>query len=188
MIIKDGGGKGYSARIDSDNRLHTLAAVRTESVSESLENSLAFSWCSGEIVEAVTEKVLLQIKNSSVDNYLSILRIVVAADGDGWFYIYTGGTLAGGIALNSVNLRLSRQTVAPSYLTATSGTTAATLSGGTLIEAHYSIAVGFDTNLPITAGMLLDNNATLTVSFLGNGVATKVHANIKGYIIGQDDI
>lgn len=188
MIIRDGAGKGYAAKIDGDNRLHTLAAVRNESVSGSLKNSLAFSWASGEIVEAVTEKVLLQVKNSSADNHLSVVRIALSANGAGWFYLYTGGTLSGGITLTPINLRLSNQTVIPSYLTATSGTTAATISGASLIEAVSSVTVGFYYNIPITAGMILDNNVTLTVAFLGLGTTTKVHASIKGYIIGEDDI
>lgn len=69
MIIKDGTGKGYEAKVGSDNRLHTYAVTESE-ILEAAEHGNAYNLNTGWINGVASDSALMYFYNGEESNYI----------------------------------------------------------------------------------------------------------------------
>ena len=102
MIIDDGTGSGYKAKVDSDNRVHTNAISREEVVqSVFLGNGYNINTGAVTITNDTTDNAIFYLKNNGNDDLivheiLIILGTSTGGVGDGTLKVFrnpTGGTI-----------------------------------------------------------------------------------------------
>lgn len=82
MMIEDGTGKGYKAKVGADNRLKTFS-VSEEAVIHNGEYGRAFNWNTGNISMS-GDMTLIYLKNNSDDDL--VISDIAIAIGDGITY------------------------------------------------------------------------------------------------------
>lgn len=102
MILKDGTGRGYQVKIDSDNRMHTSAVTRQE-VERSIYEGDGYNLNTGlvNITDANSDNAVWYLKNNDdediiVHEILIILGTTTGGTGDGTLKVFrnpTGGTI-----------------------------------------------------------------------------------------------
>lgn len=140
LMIKDGTGKGFVAKVDAENRLHTHAFTVTIDQAAALAGD-AFTVSSGVVILTSDNKsAVFYFKNTSSDDFLLTIQSFFAGNSTNGastavgFDFTTGTGLAGTIVSNadpgpSLNARINSSAVLDSDIFA--GAEGYTLSGGT---------------------------------------------------------
>ena len=137
--IMDGSGKAYSAKVDSENRLHTKAITVTE-LTAATEDALTFVGASGFITlnDTAAFSGVYYLKNNTEDKDFHIDTIRTCNDGFTYWETFTtpsGGTLlSSGTAVPLTNGSIG-STVNPSSISL-SGADTLTVTGGTSLGTH----------------------------------------------------
>jgi hypothetical protein len=156
MIFEDGTGKGYRAKVDENNRLHTDSVDKTILEFSALRGD-AFNFNTGSITlttageSAVGYFEYLDDYPFVIEELLFIIGVTTGGSGDGIAKIYrnpTGGTIVSGavpieVAANR-DFSSSKQPVANMY----KGAEGNTLTGGTTFaessRSSFGTVISFD--------------------------------------------
>jgi len=139
MIIDDGTGSGYKAKVDSDNRVHTNAISREEVVqSVFLGNGYNINTGAVTITNDTTDNAIFYLKNNGNDDLivheiLIILGTSTGGVGDGTLKVFrnpTGGTIISGASAVEANVNRNFSTSNSLSVDAFKGATGSTLTGG----------------------------------------------------------
>ena len=103
MILQGGTGNGYSAKVDSENKLHTRAVTQLEVAHTSIDEGLAFMWTA--TADWGADKNALWLRNDDTEKKLVIEKIIVSPAASCQFEmgVGTGNTVAG-TAVVGVNM------------------------------------------------------------------------------------
>ena len=181
MIIVGGTGNGYSAKVDSENRLFTLA-VTEEEYAHAAHNGHAYVWTATADWGADVNTIFL--RNDNTVKPLAIRGIACSPAAAAQFEIGygTGNTLAG-VAAVGANLDLSSNNVALAT-GRSSNTNCDAMAGLTVIHTFWSgvqnTIVPFNGSLilgyldEIAVGVITDVGSS-TVTIFGYYVDEKTH-------------
>ena len=170
MIITDGSGSGYDAKVDSEGNLHSRA-VRTHEVTYASLKGESFNAPYGSFtLTSATESALSYFLWADTVNPCSIYRQLLSfgpsTGGAGLCRLRmvrnpTGGTLiSGGTAVTSVNNNFSNSALAPG--TWLKGAQGSTVTGGTTI---LDVGIGPNYVLNVTdINWILANGNSLAVA------------------------
>jgi len=110
MIIQGGTGNGYSARVDSENRLLTLSITEPEHTHRAHQGN-AYIWTA--TADWGADKNALFLRNDDTERHLMIRGIAVSPAAAAQFEIgYGHGNTVAGTAVTGSNLHLSSGNVA----------------------------------------------------------------------------
>ena len=147
--IQDGTGKGYLAKVDSDNRLYTKSVVSTEQEHES-SNGLAYNINTGIItLTNATKTPVLYLKNNEeldliIDTVLYMTGASTGGSGDVLVEIVrnpTAGTIVSGASDVEMNVNRNFGSTRSLSVNAYKGATGNTLTDGVkFIESILSTA------------------------------------------------
>jgi len=142
MILQDGTGKGFSAEVDSDNRLHTNSITRVE-VNQSIFLGNGYNINTGlvDITNSGVDNAVWYLKNDGEDDVvvqeiLIILGTSTGGSGDGTLKVLrnpTGGTIVSGALAVEANVNRDFSSSNLLDVTTYKGATGATLTGGTTL-------------------------------------------------------
>jgi len=80
--IKDGTGKGYVAKVDTENRLHTFDTVQSEEVHVAETHGQTFGVSSGSVtLTSLNPHLVLYLTNTSSTRWLYVTEIIVSYNG-----------------------------------------------------------------------------------------------------------
>ncbi len=140
MTIQDGTGKGFSAEVDSDNRLHTNTVSRNE-VEQSIFLGNGYNINTGlvSITNAGVDNAVWYLKNDGTDDVviqeiLIILGTSTGGSGDGTLKVFrnpTSGTIISGALEVEANVNRNFSSSNQLDVTTYKGATAATFTDGT---------------------------------------------------------
>lgn len=111
MIINDGTGSGYAAKVSDGNMLMTRGANESFVSYASQEHGRAFMWSASKDIDATDN--IMWIRNDDKDRMLRIVSVIVSSAGNGvWFIYRPTGTTPDGDAITGVNLNADSGVVA----------------------------------------------------------------------------
>jgi len=111
MIIEDGTGNGYKARVDDDNRLRVYAVVEDHITHSSETEGHAYIWTA--TADWGADKNALWLRNDNTSAYLAIETISVSPAAACQIEIGVGsGNTVGGTVVTGVNMNLGSGNVA----------------------------------------------------------------------------
>lgn len=181
-IIEDGSGKGYKAKVDSQNRVHTRAVVSSDLVASTSEGT-SYIAASGVItITNDTDNYLIYIKNNSEKDLVLSQTTVVTGDSTGGINELTflgslnptGGTLlSSGTSFSPFNLNIGSANIFDGDAFGSFGTLSLTATGGTPVNGFIEDKGRhiFDTSFILPRGASLaggikaaTGNTSVTVS------------------------
>lgn len=184
MIIQDGTGTGYQAKVDANNRLATLAYTRTAIADNAIRSGLAFEFATGAFLAPTTtaEHALFYLKNTSPTKSLLIATIRSCGSVLQQWRLYkndTGGTIVSdenaGVQEN-LNFRSTNVAEADVFTASAAGKTR---SGGSWLTQWIN-NIGHS-EISFFGGLVLGANDSLTLSVANVASATtlacaRIHA------------
>jgi hypothetical protein len=189
MNIDDGIGRGFSAKVNKENRLGVESVSLAAQAVRSREYGEAFQ-VEGTITITTSDTPVLWIRNDSQDKllvvtYLRVMSIGAAASNvDGYFTIKLGSTYtSGGGAVTPVNLNRNSGRISPTV--AYDGSSSLTLSGGSQIDKNWEANSMQAYNKE--GSIVLGNNDAISVWHKGSTVAGSAYARISYYFIDKTD-
>jgi len=126
-ILVDGTGKGYRAKIDSENKIWTRATTIPEATHISVNDKNYYILCNGSGHDTGTAGWRLHLKNTDPDNLILIQEVHVSSDGDGFWHMGKGGVPSSGTDIDPISLYFSSE-------------------GVPTVDAKYDSAMTFTTN------------------------------------------
>ena len=187
MIITDGTGSGgYSARVDSKNRLYTNTASTSVQSESSLHGGKAFQVVSGPVDVTAANQEILLIKNASTNlnlvvTYIRVQTANVAVAGEVAFSsVNLGGIYtSGGTAVTPTNMNTSSGVTTGAALFY-SGATAIVASGYAEIDRNYSANTEVIYNKE--GSIVIAPGGILSVNFIGSSTDGVVYARASFYL------
>lgn len=111
MILEDGTGGGYKAKVTSENLLRTYSVIEREITHASEDEKQAYIWTASKDID--TTDSIIWLRNDSTTEKLMIECISVSSNAAGSWFIYSPtGTTADGDAITGVNMSRSSGNVA----------------------------------------------------------------------------
>jgi len=83
MLIEDGTGKGSVAKVDNDNRLHTLATTRPIMVTASESGDAYLAYVRHSMVAIGENEPLFQLKNNSEGKEIHVQKMIFSTNSTG---------------------------------------------------------------------------------------------------------
>lgn len=168
FIIEDGTGKGYSARVNSDNHLEVSSISST--VEHYTNHIKGRAYNVNVSATPSAGACFFYMKNTDVDRALIIEGFDLYMEADDYveFYFDKSGTPVGGNTITPVNLNTRSGLEADgTFLSANSITG---LSGGKLIQRYYHPNYAGTVDRNFNQDIILDTNGIFT-AHIGTGTA-----------------
>ena len=171
--IKDGTGKGYSAKVDKENRFQTYATTETEISHESESNRRAYTWAGSYDYDA--GDTIMLVKNTSSTTNLIIEKILVSSDTTTEIVIhFPKDTTLAGTEVTGVNLnRSSNNTAEAIAYRDETGNTQGNIMGSAMVMANTTVFI------PMDGAVVLGIGDEIAVDFVTAGTFGSV--SIRGY-------
>lgn len=187
MFIEDGTGKGFSAKVDSENRMLTISVTQSEQLFAAKKGE-SFQIGSGIVsLTSASESAMLYVKNNETrDLILTGVNITSTAStgGSGNVFLAKVYLEATGITGGSPTAALNNNFGSAKTLTAdiTAGAEAATIDGGTASGAFYiPIETFFNTEIAwvVPQGVTLAVSITPPASNTSMGCSITLEGHLK---------
>jgi hypothetical protein len=188
LVIESGVGNGYSAMVDSDNRL-SVHSVGVSTMSHKSETGNTFGFSTGLLTVTTTEGYMLYIKNTDTTNKRwHVDKISIFSNGGSTSY---NKPLYGKMYFNATEPTANNTAVTASNMNVTSGTVAnldvykwdEVGSGMTIASAGEAFSGVFSQGMSIwdiDGALILGLNDTMAISFQGVEI-TEASVLIMGY-------
>lgn len=184
MELKDGTGKGYSAKIDKEHRLHVLSTQEPLQHYISHNDQKAFQ-VSANVAIDTTEQTLLLIKNTSDTKDLVITYMrsesvgAAAANVLAYYNIKVGGDYSsGGDVATPTNMYVGAAVAAEGDFY-TGGT--AIVMSGTPVEIDRSFEANSAIKYSKEGSLIVPKNSVLSISHKGSTVAGNAYCRVSFY-------
>lgn len=173
MFIDDGKGKGFTAGIDSNNRLLVTAVTNPLSSNMAFLKGNDFVWTSS--YAATANDYVFYLMNTDQLQYLRINRFIVSATGaTSWTAIkVTGGTPAGtaitGLNTNFSSGKVATVTALGNAAVTGSPTGSTILKVRTAADATLALVIDGSVILPVNTAIAIQVGASVTVNVTVSG-------------------
>jgi hypothetical protein len=167
-MIRDGTGKGFLAKVDSDNRLVNHSIITCDCTYNSIVKEQTYEFATGAFIglaNDTNEHAIMYIKNTSKTKFLHIHEIRTCGTATIKWLLYkndTGGTIVSdankGIAVNH-NFQSGNSADADVLAASGSGKTR---SGGEIMSQH--IDEEGHSEIPFVGSLILETNNSLTLT------------------------
>jgi hypothetical protein len=164
MIIEDGKGTGYKAKVDLNNLLRVSAVMEPSMHFTSLEDGQVFVWSNVTYDYAAGDTILL-VKNTSTDKHLHIVRVICSTDTNTQIIVHCPDcTTPTGTAVTGVNLNRMSGNVAEAIAKADETTNSqGDIVCTRLVPANNNSECIFD------EGLILGLNDCIAVDYVTDG-------------------
>jgi len=185
MLIDDGGGQGFKAKVDSRLNLHTRSFSLSQQHAISSADQEAYQ-ANTSIAIAASEVKLLLLKNTHLTKELVITYIqletigAAASNATAMWKIYVGGDYAsGGGAVTPVNMNVgSPNSATGSFYDATGSTI---VTSGSPLEIDRTHLANTRISFNKEGSVILPRNGVLLISFTGSTAAGSAVARVSFY-------
>jgi hypothetical protein len=173
VVLKDGSGQGYLAKVGAANDLHTRAIVIAE-ISNASENEGAFQAEGETTITAATEKTVLLLINSGTSN-LEVGNIFLSLQNESGkistmkIYIGKATYTSGGTAKSATNLNTGSNISSDTTLYEDNPTV-----GGTdhlILELYFQSGDGSSITSPFHGGIVLTPDGSFRATVTGGAGA-----------------
>lgn len=189
MRLSDGTGRGYEAKVDSNNRLVTYSITQTE-VIDAAKDGDAFNINTGLITGIASDSALIYFYNGEDRNFVIETLIIGSFDGithsnDPYIILYsniTGGDIisdASAVTMNANRNFGSTRSLAESL--AYKGKNGGTMTGGTEV-AYVQLVGGSRSSVPLN--FILPKGSSIGIKLIANvsSGSASYYAAIVGYL------
>jgi len=184
MLIEDGTGRGYNAKVSQFNMLQVVAVNRTQIANASFINGDAYSLCFSQASAGGANDPILYIKNLD-DKALILSQMWITCSAADVLYFKMGviGTAAGGTAPVPVNLNTSSAKLA--NVTTHMHTAITGLTLGTTAFKAYFTANAISQQLLFNDAFILAKQGTWAL-FVTTAAANTVQGQLLFYFQDTD--
>ena len=163
LSIKDGTGKGYTAKVNKRNKLEVEAAIFSESRLVAKDDAETYLWTSS--FSANTGEEVIYVKNTSKTKVLIIDKVTVNGVLTGLFELHIATGTVGGTVITGANSNLTSGNVADATSYGDAAVTGLTI--GNRIDLARIPANGRAT-MELNDVLILGQNNAITVTYTGS--------------------
>jgi hypothetical protein len=186
-IIKDGTGKGYSAKVISDGKIATVSEIYSMQAHASMAHERAYQVNSGErTVTSAGAYGILALRNDASSDYCIVTYIRMGLNqvetAEAKFETFLGGTWSAGTAVTPVNMHIGSPNSPSVTAHYNSIPTGATMSDMCYLRGPNEKSYNKEGAMNIPPGEILSIKVTTTTD------ATKVYARISFVCLTETDL
>jgi len=184
MIIKDGTGKGYEAKVNSEGLIGVDAVVNSRQHHNSIEHAQSFQASSTTNIAAAKTDAFVMTNDGNSDIIVTYIRLMsigaAAASSAAYFTIEVGGAYtSGGTAVTPTNMNVGNQKVATASVY--SGATALTVDSN-YVEIDRNYEANSMQSYNKDGSIVLTRGASLLITHTGSTAAGVAYARVSFYV------